>query len=272
MSARMIGGLALGLLAVLLGMVMSRAAPSLDLDATASESSHHLAATPALVLSKRTNGQDADSPPGPLIPAGEAVTWTYQVTNTGNITLTEVTVVDDQGVTVTCPQATLASGEAMTCNASGTAAAGQYANLGTARGTPPVGSQVTDSDPSHYFGTGPAIQITKLTNGHDADEEPGPAIAVGQPVLWTYWVTNTGDITLTEIIVLDDQEAEVACPETVLAPQEAMLCTASGFAVAGQYRNVGTASGLSPTGDKVIATDASHYRGGARIYLPLVIR
>ncbi|MEA3406621.1 MAG: hypothetical protein U9R48_00895 [Chloroflexota bacterium] len=35
----------------------------------------------------------------------------------------------------------------------GTAVAGHCANLGTTAGTPPTGSDVTDNDPSHYFGT-----------------------------------------------------------------------------------------------------------------------
>ncbi len=78
--------------------------------------------------------------------------WTYVVTNTGDVDLTGVSVVDDQGVTVTCPQDTLAVGESMTCTASGIAVKGQYANLGTTEGTAPDGTVVTDTDPSHYFG------------------------------------------------------------------------------------------------------------------------
>ncbi len=38
---------------------------------------------------------------------------------------------------------------------SGTAQAGQYANVGTVTGTPPSGPAVTASDPSHYFGVAP---------------------------------------------------------------------------------------------------------------------
>jgi hypothetical protein len=34
---------------------------------------------------------------------------------------------------------------------------GQYANIGTARGTPPIPIEVSDSDPSHYLGVLPDV-------------------------------------------------------------------------------------------------------------------
>ncbi len=107
---------------------------------------------PGIDIEKFTNGEDADTPTGPIIPVGDAVAWTYVVTNTGNVPLSNVTVTDNQGVVVSCPKTTLAPGESMNCTGSGTAVAGQYANIGTATGTPPVGPDVSDSDASHYFG------------------------------------------------------------------------------------------------------------------------
>ena len=62
------------------------------------------AVTPAIDIEKATNGEDADSPTGPIIAVGGTVTWTYVVTNTGNVALTNVTVSDDQGVHVSCPK------------------------------------------------------------------------------------------------------------------------------------------------------------------------
>lgn len=106
----------------------------------------------SISIEKSTNGQDADTPPGPTIPVGAPVVWTYVVTNTGADQLTGITVTDDQGVTVTCPATALAAGESMTCTGNGVAGAGQYANVGTATGTPPSGPAVSHTDPSHYFG------------------------------------------------------------------------------------------------------------------------
>jgi hypothetical protein len=108
-------------------------------------------------IEKATNGEDADTPTGPTIIVGDTVNWTYVVTNTGELTLANVVVTDDQGVAVSCPADTLAPGASFTCTGSGTATAGQYANLGSVTGQPvdggtPVGDPVSDDDPSHYFG------------------------------------------------------------------------------------------------------------------------
>ena len=75
-------------------------------------------------LKKFTNGNDADAAPGPFIPVGAPITWTYRVTNTGNGVLTSVVVRDLDGVAVTCPSSTLAVGASMTCTGAGTAAGG----------------------------------------------------------------------------------------------------------------------------------------------------
>ena len=121
-----------------------------------------------ITLEKATNGVDADTAPGPALVVGSPVSWTYVVTNTGDESLTQVQVVDDQVGAVACPKTTLALRESMTCTASGTAQAGQYANLGTAAAiTATTLLRVSDSDPSHYFGVldQPAIDLEKATDG-----------------------------------------------------------------------------------------------------------
>ena len=123
---------------------------------------------PAVQLVKSTNGEDANDAPGPTVQVGQTVTWTYRVTNTGTVPLTGVTVVDDRGVTVTCPGTTLAVGQSMTCTGTGVAVEGQYRNVGTVTASSPTVS-VTDTDPSHYFGRrpddddGPKVQLCHRT-------------------------------------------------------------------------------------------------------------
>ena len=232
---------------------------------SASDPSHYYGTFyPAIKIKKATNGEDADTAPGPKLQVGSPVNWTYVVTNTGDVALTGVTVSDDKGVAVSCPKTTLQPGESMTCTGNGTAQEGQYKNVGTVTGNPPCGDPVSDDDPSHYYGESPkppGISIVKKTNGHDANTAPGPELAVGSTVTWTYIVTNTGQVALSNVKVTDDKGVAVSCPKTTLAVGESMTCTGSGKAQACQYQNLGTATGKAPDGTPVSASDPSHYYG-----------
>ncbi len=268
-------------------------------------------------LEKATNGADADRADGadvPRIEPGGAVAWTYVVTNTGAVELSDVEVVDDRGVEVRCPADSLAPGASMTCRATGRASALEaepaatvrgscggesdrpvYRNLGSVQGRTPDGIRVTDRDPSHYCTTPRTvplpteeirIRIEKATNGADADRADGadvPQIEPGEPVEWTYVVTNVGEAALEGIEVRDDGGERVLCPRDRLAPGTSMTCRATGVAadlVAGSvdtvrgtcggerdrplYRNVGRASGRGPRGRVVTDDDPSHYCNGCR--------
>ncbi|MCQ6458628.1 hypothetical protein, partial [Vibrio parahaemolyticus] len=66
-------------------------------DVTDNDPSHHFGVVAGIQLQKATNGQDADVAPGPSIPFGGQVTFTFEVSNPGNQPLTNVKVVDDNG-------------------------------------------------------------------------------------------------------------------------------------------------------------------------------
>ena len=93
----------------------------------------------------------------------DVIDYSFLVTNDGNVDLTGIVVSDD--VLGTICTVDLVAGASTTCTASGTAEAGQYANLGTASfdytddsGNTTSGSA---SDPSHYFGATPSVDIVK---------------------------------------------------------------------------------------------------------------
>ncbi len=219
---------------------------------------------PGISLKKLTNNDDCQTAPGKNIPVGSPVRWDFIVTNTGKVRLDSIQVTDDKEGAVSCPKASLQPGEAMTCAKTGVAKACQYSNVGTVTATSSGGTVSSASDLSWYFGqTGPALQIKTYTNGQDANVASGPEIPAGNPVQWTYTVTNTGNVALRDVQVADDHLASVSCPKTKLQPGESMTCSASGVAVEGQYSNVGTATGTADTlcGGSASASDPSHYLG-----------
>jgi len=161
----------------------------------------YLLGNPAITIIKKTNGYNNDEPPGINIPVGGAVAWTYDVNNTGDVTLTDVAVTDSKGVAVSCPKAILSPNETMQCTASGVAVLGRYAYIGTVVGTPPPGiapSPATASNLDYYSGfvPTPGLKIEKTVNK--------PTIAPYEMVTYSYKVTNTGGTTLTNIVVTDD--------------------------------------------------------------------
>ena len=215
------------------------------------------------------------------------------VTNTGTVPLTDVTVTDDQvlsddidceGTGENVVAGPLAPGEFITCTASGEAIEGQYANTGTVEGTGPettdvdgetvAGEVVTDADPSHYFGHFAGVDIEKAVNGEDADEAPGVLVTEGDDVAWTYIVTNTGSVPLTNIVVTDDllEASEVRCDGTEsnivagpLQPGDSFSCEADGVAIVGPYVNIGSVSADAPDLETTVTDeDAAHYTGSPK--------
>ena len=103
---------------------------------------------PGIGIEKDTNGVQSDEAPGEEIAFGDAVVWTYVVTNTGGTALANATVTDNTGVIVDCdidgdgtPDGTnvipfLAFGASVTCYGEGTAQVGPYENIGDVTGDP----------------------------------------------------------------------------------------------------------------------------------------
>ncbi|MEM6639983.1 MAG: SdrD B-like domain-containing protein [Pseudomonadota bacterium] len=225
------------------------------------DKSHYFGVLPSVQIETLTNGDDADGPTGPEVTVGLPVMWSYVVTNTGNITLTDIVVTDSEGVAVTCPSTSLEPGFSMTCTAEGTSEAGQYMNLGSVAATPPVGDDVSDSDPSHYFGLAATLRLEKRTNGVDADVPPGPTIGVGETVTWEYEVFNDGNVPLSFVTVTDDQGVVVTCPQATVPAGSSMVCTGTGVATEGLYRNIGEVCARIGDGPQLCTTDTSHYTG-----------
>ncbi|NEP86372.1 MAG: hypothetical protein F6K18_05795 [Okeania sp. SIO2C2] len=241
-------------------------------------------ANPSIDIEKSTNGVDADTPTGPVVPVGSTATFTYSVENTGNVPLDNVQVTDDQGVDVTAVETNgfndgdtnqnniLDPDEIWQYTGSTTVTPGQYTNIGTVTADDPDDNQVTDNDPSNHFGeAAPAIDIEKSTNDVDADTPTGPEIEVGDTANFEYVVTNPGNTALADVTVTDDQGVTVTPTESggfnvgdtdndgLLDPGETWRYTGSTTVTEGQYTNIGTVTGnpVDENGDPLTNPDGS---------------
>ncbi|MFD8596575.1 hypothetical protein ACFV1L_16400 [Kitasatospora sp. NPDC059646] len=193
--------------------------------------------------------------------AGDHVSYTYTVTNTGTAVVDHLTVTDDHVVTVTCEATTLNPGQSTTCRGSyvvteADVKAGHVTNTARAEGTDPQGQTVT-SPPAEA--TVPVLGRALLVVEKTADST-GP-FRLGETVKYTYTVTNTGTAAVHDIAVRDDRITTVRCDATVLNPGQSTLCYGSyvvtaADVTAGHITNTAHAEGTDPQGQAVTSPPA----------------
>ena len=164
---------------------------------------------------------------GAFAQVGDTISYTFEVSNDGNVTLTNVAVTDPLVSPITCPSGnnpivSLAPGDSETCTGSYTVVqadidAGQRVNIGTGdsdQTDPPVTSSETVP-----LGQNPVLTVEKSS--------VTTLISAPGVVTYTYLVTNTGNQSLTGIALLDDNtDGVVSCTGTSLAPGGTTDCTA----------------------------------------------
>jgi len=149
---------------------------------------------PGIGIEKATNGQDADNAPGVELIVGEQATFTFVVTNTGNVDLIGVSVKDDV-LGAICAVGDLTVGDSVTCESLATVSEGQATNIATATGQPvdpatgqPTGDPVADEDPSNHTGVLPGPPCVA--------NERGPRLFAGHRVVWDTGYDAIGGSTL----------------------------------------------------------------------------
>ena len=161
---------------------------------------------------------------------GTLVTYSYKVTNTGNVTLDPVVVSDPMtGLSdISCPDTSLGPWGTETCTATYTTTQsdvdhGSISNTGTATGTAPNGKKVTDTSSVCI----PACQKPSIKLKKSASI--GSFSAPGTLVTYSYKVTNTGNVTLDPVVVSDPMTglSDISCPDTSLGPWGTETCTAT---------------------------------------------
>jgi uncharacterized repeat protein (TIGR01451 family) len=179
---------------------------------TATDPANYFGEGPGIQVVKTADTDEAQ--------VGDVVTYTYVVTNIGNVTLTGVMLEDDIIGVIDLPAEglTLDPGESVTVTATYTiteddAAVGSVTNIATASGQPPTGQRVSDTDDATVdvpavlpIVLEPGVSIVKAATGGVTEDDDGNLVAnVDDVVTYTYVITNTGDEALGDLTLVDDK-------------------------------------------------------------------
>jgi uncharacterized repeat protein (TIGR01451 family) len=174
--------------------------------------------------------------------AGGSIPYRFVVTNTGNVTVSGLTINDPQlSAAAVCPVTTLAPGASTTCTGAHTITqaevdAGVVNNTATATGNLPGSGSVTsapDSTSTTIVQT-PAIAAVKTATITTDNGVPGAADE-NDVITYNVVITNSGNVTLTGLTVTDSLEGRpattLACTPTTLAPGASATCPSYTYTV-----------------------------------------
>ncbi|MDO7883519.1 beta strand repeat-containing protein [Salinibacterium soli] len=241
-------------------------------DAESEESSASVTIERSASLSLVKSADPADPE---LLFAGDTITYSFVVTNTGNVTITNPVVTETEFTgTGTLPElecddtVSLAPGDQFVCQVVYTLTqddvdAGTLSNTATASGTAPDGAEPLTPPSDTVTVPSPeaaGLELEKATTTERLS-------SVGQVVTYTFTVTNTGNTTATGLTISEDEftgrgtAPEVECPTTTVLPGQTVVCTAEYIVVAADLdgtalSNTATATAESAGGDAVVS-DAS---------------
>ncbi|WP_186439106.1 Ig-like domain-containing protein [Dokdonia sp. Hel_I_63] len=225
----------------------------------------------AIVKTGTFNDEDGDG----FAQAGETITYNFTITNTGNVTVTNI-VVTDPLVTVTGGPIDLNAGasDATTFSAIYTITQadidnGGVTNQALATGQNPDGDDVTDTsdddsnlEDDETITTFPTDEgaIALIKTGFFNDESGDGFAQVGETVTYNFTVTNTGNITITNIVINDPLVTVTGGPIDLSAGEvdtdtfSAVYTLTQADVDAGGVTNQAVVTGQNPDGNDVLDT------------------
>jgi uncharacterized repeat protein (TIGR01451 family) len=238
-------------------------------------------ANPALTVVKSAGALSSNLGSNPaMTDAGDEIFYTFAIANTGNLTLTNISVSDAKVGSVSCPAAPLAPGASTLCTATYVLTTadmdtGSITNTATGSGTPPSGPDVSDTSGTASdndtptittLPQAPGLTLVKTSSAPTVAAGANATVAdVGDRIDYTFTVANTGNVSLSNITVTDAKVTPVTCVATTLAAGATTTCSGTYTLVqadldAGTITNSALGSGNPPTGPPV--TDTSGTDGG----------
>jgi uncharacterized metal-binding protein YceD (DUF177 family) len=186
---------------------------------------------------------------------GDTVTYTYTVTNTGAVTLSGLSLADDKLGAISIAKDTLAAGETTTGTATYKVAEtdlpGPLTNVVTGTATDSQGQPVTNTATATVALTYAAsLAVTKEASSQKA--------AIGDTITYTFSIVNTGDVTISGLILRDDKLGDINPEKDTLAPGESTTATIDHKIVEADLpsplTNVVTVEGTDSQGQTVTST------------------
>ncbi|WP_229802122.1 beta strand repeat-containing protein [Paramylibacter ulvae] len=195
---------------------------------------------------------------------GDLITYTFSVENTGNQTITNVSVTDPLIAGFSCTIATLPV-ETTDTSCSDTYAitqddidAGVINNTADAAGSDPTGATIDDTDTiaTDMPDANPSMELIKTAN-------PSPFGAVGSTITYSFSVENTGNVTLTDVTVTDPLIPTFSCviPTLAVGATDTVTCSTPYTVTqddvdAGELTNTADVDATDPFDTPVNATDS----------------
>ena len=218
---------------------------------------------------------------------GDNIVYYFTVKNTGNVTLTNVTITDNKANVIGGPIATLAPGASDTSTFSGVHAITQddinkgfYYNLALTNAKDPENVTVTDtsSDPTPcttcpkdpectdctitILPQNPSLILDKTATVISRDTSSDVYSFVGDIINYTIIVTNNGNVSINNIIVKDPMTGLDTTNEAfVLNPGQSKEFTQTHTVTLEDLRgesiiNIATANGVTPNNTPINAEDS----------------
>lgn len=156
---------------------------------------------------------------------GEAIAYGYTVTNTGNVSISAVSVVGVSTGTISCAASTLAAGTATSCTSVYTTTAADMGRdisfRATATGTPAGGTLTT----ARWNGTVAYAPRPKLTIS--AIPSPTTFGQAGAAIAYGYQVTNSGNGPVSAIVLTGTKTGTIGCLATTLPVGAVTTCAST---------------------------------------------
>lgn len=216
---------------------------------------------------------------------GDIITYNFSLTNSGDATLSNVTITDPRVSVMGGPIVSFAPGASDTTTFTAQYSltqtdidAGEFENSAIASGQTPGGGTVSDTsdDPTNPSGAGNDPTVTTLAEAASVSltksgllDDGGDGVAdVGDVIDYTFTVTNTGNVTLNTLALTDAIATVMGGPIVSLAPGQVDSATFTArYALTqaditrGNVENQASITGSSPSGATV--SDQSDDPGNA---------